>query len=196
MELNQEWTRAFPPFGFDFGIFGSISQVVPHFPFRSAPRYVKTDLLPSAVKQKVNSHYESIKSLSPFSGGTFTDIFWGLREWVLWMEAPFCRPGRQESVQLSNDHKLAMTMENSILWHIKITHGIAPIDWIFWKLLGNKCPAYSGTAMFAFPACRRLHYRGDVSLGLLWAPIRGANEQLEYSQLGLAKRDEFFLSPF
>lgn len=37
-------------------------------------------------------------------------------------------PGRQESVQLSNDHKLAMTMENSILWHIKITHGIAPID--------------------------------------------------------------------
>ena len=37
-------------------------------------------------------------------------------------------PDGQESVQLSNDHKLAMTMENSILWHIKITRGIVPID--------------------------------------------------------------------
>lgn len=177
-------------------IFRSIFQVVPCFPFCSAPGSVKTDLFPSAVKQKVNGHYESIKKLVTFQWWYIYRYFLRAKGMSIIDGVSSLPPARRESVQLSNDHKLATTMENSILWHIKITHGIALIDWIFWKSLGNNFFAYSGTAMFAFPSRWGLHYRGDVSLCLLWAPIRGASEQLEYLQLGLVKCDEFFLSPF
>lgn len=194
MGLSRGWTRAFTPFGFDFQEYFSGS---PLFSLLFCPGSVKTDLLfPSAVKQKVNGHYESIKKLVAFQGWYIYRYFLRAKGMSIIDGVSSLPPARRESVQLSHDHKLATTMENSILWHIKTTHGIALIDWIFWKSLGNNFPAYSGTAMFAFSSRWGLHYRGDVSLRLLWAPIRGANEQLEYLQLGLVKCDEFFLSPF
>ena len=123
------------------------------------PWCVRTDLFHFAVKQKVDSHHESIKSLSPFSGGAFIDILRAKGMGIIDGSSSL-PPDRQESLQLSNDHKLAMIMENRIF---KITSGVALIDWILWKSLGNNCPTTQEQQCLPSP------HVGDDFTGLMWA---------------------------
>lgn len=143
----------------------------------------------------VVSHYESIKSLLPFSGGIFVGIVWELRGRMLLIKSPLCHL-KDKVFNCQFIINLKWQWKTAFLQYIKIAHGIVLLDWILQKSSRNNCPACGGTAMFSFGSRQGLHFGGDMSPWLLWAPIRGADEQLEYLQLGLAKCDELFLSPF